>query len=146
MNLIFNGLKAIGFAALIALPMSAASARDLVGRLDEAWKDAIEDQEGVLTPKQTTILHDTAYQAAVARVCDGINIDQAKYAKAVNDLLADTGDKFEDEAEIMRSAHTLVMLGTSYGLFLAEGNIDRDKFCLAATETKADMSMPNLWQ
>jgi len=141
----FAGAAAL--AALISLvPLSQALAKDLVGRLDEAWKNAVEDEEGILTPQQTTQLRDVAYQAAAARVCDGINLNEDKYAAAVNQLIADQGDKFSDEQEMTRLSHVLVSLGTSYGLFLAEGNIDKAQFCKEAFEAKADTSMANLWE
>ena len=37
-------------------------------------------------------------------------------------------------------------LGATYGLFLAEGNADADKFCESAAELKDDPEVPNVWQ
>ena len=54
-------------------------------RLDEAWKDAIGDQEGILTEKQFAMLNNIAFQAAVTKICDGYELDPSKFAKAIND-------------------------------------------------------------
>jgi hypothetical protein len=115
-------------------------------RLDDAWKAALEDQEGVLTPQQTASLNNIAYEAAVARVCDGFELDRAKYAKAVNDIVVPGSDKRSDQENLERQSSILVSLGTAYGLFLAEGTAKKDDFCANATELKTDKQSANLWE
>ena len=115
-------------------------------RLDEAWKDAMEETEGVLTPKQYATLNGLAYQAAVTRVCDGYELADQKYAKAVNELVATGIDNLKDEEVIERHSAILFALGTSYGLFLAEGNANKDDFCAGAKEFKETDQSAHLWQ
>jgi hypothetical protein len=115
-------------------------------RLDDAWKAALEDQEGVLTPQQTAALNNIAYAAAVARVCQGFEIDHDKYAKAVNDIVVPGSEKRSDQENLERQSSILVSLGTAYGLFLAEGTAKKDDFCANAMELKADKQSVNLWE
>ena len=115
-------------------------------RLDEAWKDAMEETEGVLTPKQYAALNGLAYQAAVTRVCEGYELADQKYAKAVDELVATGIDNLTDEEVIERQSAILIALGTSYGLFLAEGNANKDDFCASAKEFKETDQSAHLWQ
>lgn len=115
-------------------------------RLDEAWKAALEDQEGVLTPQQFATVNSIAYQAAVARLCPGFEIDNVKYAKAVNAIVASGNDKLPDERKLERQTSILITIGTSYGLFLAEGAAEKDAFCSGAAEAKNDKDIPHLWE
>jgi hypothetical protein len=52
-------------------------------RLDEAWTDAVGDDENILTEKQFAMLNNLAFQAAVTKVCEGFDLDQSKFAKAI---------------------------------------------------------------
>jgi hypothetical protein len=115
-------------------------------RLDDAWKAALEDQEGVLTPQQTAALNNIAYEAAVARVCEGFEIDRTKYANAVNEIVVPGSDKRSDAENLERQSSILISLGTAYGLFLAEGTAKKDDFCANAKELKADTQSTNLWE
>jgi hypothetical protein len=115
-------------------------------RLDEAWKDAIEEHEGVVTPQQQAALVDLAYQSAVARVCDAISLDVPKYAKAVNDIVAPGAENLTPEQNLERQTNILLSLGTFHGLFLAEGNANKDKFCADAVAAKNDSEVPHNWQ
>jgi hypothetical protein len=88
----FKGLRVlISFAAaavLIAGVTVSALAEDQAeddNRLDEAWKDAIGDQENILTDKQFAMLNNLAFQAAVTKACEGFELDQSKFAKAITD-------------------------------------------------------------
>jgi hypothetical protein len=115
-------------------------------RLDEAWKAALEEQEGILTPQQSATLNTVAYQAAVTRVCEGFELDRAKYAKAVNDIIVPGSDARTDEQNLERQSSILVSLGAAYGLFLAEGTAKKGDFCENAKELKADKESTNLWE
>ncbi|WP_162914447.1 hypothetical protein [Taklimakanibacter lacteus] len=127
---------------------SAAAAQPTADdhRLDDAWKAAIEEQEGVLTPQQFATVNGLAYQAAVSRLCAGFEIDNVKYAKAVNAIVNSGGDKLSDELKLERQTGILIAIGTSYGLFLAEGAARKDAFCASATETRNDKETPHLWE
>lgn len=115
-------------------------------RLDEAWKAAIEEQEGVLTPQQFATLNALAYQAAVTRLCAGFEIDSVKYGKAVNAIVNSGNDKLSDERKAERQANILITLGTSHGLFLAEGAAQKDAFCAGAAEAKKDKDVSHAWE
>jgi hypothetical protein len=139
-------LVSVGMLTM-AIASSAAYAQSTDdNRLDDAWKAALEDQEGLLTPQQNAALNNIAYQAAVARVCSGFEIDPAKYAKAVNDIVVPGSDKRSDKENLERQAGILISLGTAYGLFLAEGTAKKDDFCANASEFKDDKEMTHLWQ
>ncbi len=139
-------LVCVGLLALaIACPTAYAQSTD-DNRLDDAWKAALEEQEGVLSPQQNAALNNIAYQAAVARVCAGFEIDRAKYAKAVNDLIVPGSDKRSDTEVLERQTSILISLGTAYGLFLAEGTAQKDDFCANAAEFKGDKELTHLWQ
>jgi hypothetical protein len=115
-------------------------------RLDEAWKAALEDQEGVLTPQQFATINGLAYQAAVTRLCAGFEIDNVKYGKAVNAIVNSGNDKLSDEHKAERQTNILVTLGTSYGLFLAEGAARKDAFCAGAAEDKKNKDFAHTWE
>lgn len=142
-NVFLGALAATAFS-LLASATAFAQADD--NRLDEAWKDAFEDLEGVLTPQQLAVLNTLAYQAAVARVCDGFKLDQAKYAKGVNDIVLSNDDKLDDEQKLARHTNIILTLGTTYGLFLAEGNAKKDSFCTGAAGAKKDAQFTNVWE
>src|SRR3954463_639804 len=139
-------LAVIALMALaIACPRAYAQPAD-DNRLDDAWKAALEDEEGVIGRAQYADLNNIAYQAAVARVCDGFEIDRNKYGKAVNDIIVPGMDKRSDEENLERQTSILISLGTAYGLFLAEGTIHKEDFCANATEFKSDKESTNLWK
>ena len=128
--------------------ISQAQAQSAVDdhRLDDAWKAALEEQEGVLTPQQFATVNGLAYQAAVARLCAGFEIDNVKYAKAVNAIVATGGDKLSDDLKLERQTGILIAIGTSYGLFLAEGAAKKDAFCASAVEARNDKDTPHFWE
>jgi hypothetical protein len=116
-------------------------------RLDEAWKDAIGDQENILTEKQFAKLNNLAFQAAVTKVCDGYELDQSKFAKAINDATTPlpNPDMSDEDKKVWETA-VIMRLGATYGVLLAEGNAKPDDFCASAKELKADPDVPNVWQ
>ncbi|HEY8277284.1 MAG TPA: hypothetical protein VIG52_09865 [Methyloceanibacter sp.] len=116
-------------------------------RLDEAWKDAIGDQENILTEQQFAMLNNLAFQAAVTKVCDGFDLDQAKFAKAITDATTPlpNPDMSEEDIKVWETA-VIMRLGATYGVLLAEGNTRPEQFCASAKELKADTDVPNVWQ
>ncbi len=88
----FKGLRALICLAAAVVLITGVTASVLAedqadddNRLDEAWKDAIGDQENILTEKQFAMLNNLAFQAAVTKVCEGFDLDQSKFAKAITD-------------------------------------------------------------
>ncbi len=115
-------------------------------RLDEAWKDALEHEEAILTPEQFAMLNNIAYQAAVTRVCEGFSLDQAKFSEAVAEALAPPAEGLSENEQREHTSAALLLLGTRFGLMLAEGNADQD-FCANAQEFKASPEdVPHYWQ
>jgi hypothetical protein len=144
-SLLLAGL--FGLAALLAVFTTPVFAEDDDDdRLDDAWQDAIGDQEPVLTDKQFALLNNLAFQAAVTKVCDGYKLDGDKFAKAIADATSPAPEGMsDDEAEAWKTA-VLIRFGTTYGLLLAEGNDEDDDFCAGAKELKDDKDIPNVWQ
>ena len=70
-------------ACLVIAAVPAMAEDDDDGRLDDAWEDAIGDQEPVLTDKQFALLNNLAFQAAAAKVCDGFTLDPDKFAAGI---------------------------------------------------------------
>jgi hypothetical protein len=131
--------------ATVACFSGSATAQDQ--QLSEVWKDAIGDQEPVLTNEQFAMLNNIAFQAAVTKVCDGFELDQSKFAQAVSD--ATSPPPSEDmSADDMKTWETAVVMriGTMYGVFLSVGNAKPADFCASAKELKGDSEVPNVWQ
>lgn len=129
---------------LIAAAVPAVAEDD--NRLDDAWEDAVGDQEPVLTDKQFALLNNLAFQAAVTKVCDGYELDPAKFAAGIAEATSPAPEGLSDEDEETWKTAVLLRFGTTYGLFLAEGNDEEDDFCESAKELKADSETPNVWQ
>jgi hypothetical protein len=132
---------AISFAATAA---QAQAADDF--RIDEAWKAALEGNEGILTEKQQAVITGIAYAASAALLCDGIDIDADKVAAATTAVLADGPKDITDEEQLERYTNIMLMLGTAKGILLAEGALHKADFCAAATTAKADVQAANFWK
>lgn len=131
---------------IVAATVPAMAEDDDDNRLDDAWEDAVSDQEPVLTDKQFALLNNLAFQAAATKVCDGYTLDPDKFAAGIAEATSPAPEGMSDEdAETWKTA-VLIRFGTTYGLFLAEGNDEDDEFCESAKELKADSDVPNVWQ
>ncbi len=136
----------LGLAASVLLLVSGpAHSADDDHRLDDAWKAAVEDHEGILKPPQVSGLNVLAYESAVARLCEGFTLDEKKYAAGVSQLVTG-GDKLSEEEQLQRLTAVMFNLGTAHGLFLAEGALKKDAFCAEAAEQKADKDHSHSWQ
>jgi hypothetical protein len=115
-------------------------------RLDDAWADLTVGQEPILTSAQFAALNNLAFQAAASQVCDGYEVDPAKFSKSLDETTA-TGPEgmTPDEAKAWESA-VIFRLGASYGLFLAEGNANSGDFCDSAAEFRADATSNHIWK
>jgi hypothetical protein len=143
--------RLIAAAAATALSLTGpAFAQDAAEddlRMDNAWEDLVVDQEPVLTDLQFAKLNNLAFQAAVTKICDGFDLDQAKFAEGVSDATFPSPATATTPDE-MKQWETAVYfrLGATYGLLLAEGNSHPDEFCASAAELKADPEVPNVWK
>jgi len=132
---------AIGFTATAA---HAQAADDF--RIDDAWKAALEGNEGILTEKQQAVVTGIAYAAAAALLCDGIDIDADKVAAATTAVLAEGPKGLTDEEQLGRYTNIMLMMGTAKGILLAEGALHKADFCAAATAAKTDVQSANFWK
>jgi hypothetical protein len=142
---IARGLIAPVAALCIGLGGAQAQQQD-DDRLDEAWKDLFQAQEGILTPKQSAQLNNLAYAAAVARVCDGFTLDQKKFMEGLSAAVEPSVEELTEEQHIERGTAILIDLGMRVGIFMAEGNGDKADFCKEAAESKSDTEAPSYWQ
>lgn len=140
-------LKTVSMAlASILVTTTAFSADEKTHRLDDAWKSALLGEEPILAPQQFAKLNNLAFQAAAVRVCDGFELDQAKFTAALEDATAAAKDDLTPEALDTRQAFILIEFGMRYGLFIAEGEAQDKSFCTNATELKAKADIPNVWE
>ena len=85
-----NILRGTSFALAIGFTATAAHAQAADDfRIDDAWKAALEGNEGILTEKQQAVITGIAYAASAALLCDGIDIDADKVAAATTAVLAE---------------------------------------------------------
>jgi len=139
-----NVFIALAVVAATAVPAFAEEPAD--DRMVGAWEDAIGDQEPILTDKQFAALNNLAFQAAVTKVCDGYQIDQAKFSQGFADATGEAPAGLTPEETGHWHAAVLFRFGATYGLFLAEGNADATGFCASAAELKAESETPKFWQ
>jgi hypothetical protein len=140
-------LKTVSMAlTVVLLATPAFSADEKTHRLDDAWKSALLGEEPVLSPQQFAKLNNLAFQAAAARVCDGLELDQGKFIAALEDATAAAKDDLTPEALDTRQSFILIEFGTRYGLLIAEGEAQDESFCRNAAELKDKADIPNVWE
>jgi hypothetical protein len=132
------------FAASLAMITAPAHADDM--RIDDAWKAALSETDGILDDQQMAIVNVIAYSSAAALLCDGIDIDADKVATATTAVLADTPPDLTDDEQLARFTAITLMMGTAKGIILAEGALHKDKFCAAAVAEKADAKTATFWK
>ncbi|MGH6736657.1 MAG: hypothetical protein ACRECX_11350 [Methyloceanibacter sp.] len=141
-----NALLALIVCLAVGLVPALAEDKDDDLRLDDAWEDAIGDQEPVLTEKQFALLNNLAFQAAAAKICDGFKLNPDKFSAGIAEATTPAPKNMSEEDAQAWNAAVLIRFGMSYGLLLAEGNDKPKKFCASATELKTDGEVPNVWQ
>ncbi|WP_421694120.1 hypothetical protein [Aestuariivirga sp.] len=146
MRLLSSLRSAAGAAVLLGLALSATPALADDFRIDDAWKAALQDNEGILDEKQQAVINGIAFSAAAALLCDGIDIDGEKVAKATTAVLAGGPADLTDDEQLERYSNILLMLGTAKGILLAEGALHKDDFCASANQQKADTQVANFWK
>lgn len=133
-------------AAALALALAAPPAAAQSQRLAAAWETLISEEEPDIAPAEIAKLNTIAYHAAVARLCEGFDLDVEKIAAASNEVVAAAVAGLEGEALLARHADVLISLGATHGLFLAEGSLHPEAFCAAAAETRDDPEFADLWR
>jgi hypothetical protein len=134
-------LPALGAALVLG---GVAAADDL--RLDDAWEDAVGDQENILTEAQFATLNNLAFQAAVPKVCENYALDDAKFAQALSEAAVPAAADLTPEQMKEWETAVLIRFGTTYGLFLAEGNSGKEAFCASAEELRNNAEVPHYWK
>ncbi|MFG1360729.1 hypothetical protein [Xanthobacter pseudotagetidis] len=137
--LVALALSAAACAPALAQPAAPHSGAALPDddRMDNAWNDLLESENGLLPGPQYTALNNLAFQAAIVRVCDGYTLDTESFGKGITGVLTSPDKDFNEKQEKEFGAAVLVAFGARYGLFLAEGNGDKKDFCDAAAKLKA---------
>lgn len=136
-------------AALLLLGLAASATQAQAPddfRIDDAWKAALENTDGILNDKQMAVINTIAYAAAAALLCDGIDIDADKVATATTAVLADGPKDLTDDEQLERYTNIMLMLGTAKGILLAEGALHKQDFCASASKEKADAQSVNFWK
>lgn len=146
MSMLSTFRRAAGAVALLGLAATAAPAIADDFRIDDAWKAALEGNDGLLTEKQQAVINGIAFAASAALLCDGIDIDADKVAAATTAVLAESPPDLTDEEQLERYTNIMLMLGTAKGILLAEGALHKTEFCASATKEKADTQVANFWK
>ena len=147
MTMISSLRRAAGAAlllGLVAAPALAQAPDDF--RIDDAWKAALEGNEGILNDKQMAGVNAMAYAAAAALLCDGIDIDADKVAATTTSILADGPKDLSDDEELDRYTNIMLIMGTAKGIFLSEGALHKADFCAAASKQKTDAPAETFWK
>ena len=131
---------------LLGLGLTTPAYAEDDNRIDDAWKAAMAESEGILSPQQSAALNVLAYESAVARLCDGFKIDESKYSNGISLLVAAKDTKLSEDEQLQRLTSVLFTLGTSHGIFLAEGAAKKDEFCAKAVDAKADKEHTHNWE
>ena len=143
-NILRSACAALAIACAATTAQAQSTADDF--RIDDAWKAALEGNEGILTDTQQAVITGIAYAASAALLCDGIDIDATKVAEATTAVLAAGPKGLTDEEQLDRYTNIMLMLGTAKGILLAEGALHKADFCAAANAAKADVQTANFWK
>ncbi len=146
MSMLSNIRRTAGAAALLGLAFTAGPALADDFRIDDAWKAALQDNDGLLNEKQQALINGIAYAASAALLCDGIDIDADKVAAATTAVLAESPADLTDEEQLERYTNIMLTLGTAKGILLAEGALHKAEFCASATAEKADTQVAHFWK
>lgn len=135
--------------AATAVLLSGAGAVPVLAddnRIDDAWKAALMENDGLLNEQQQAAINGIAYASAAALLCDGIDIDPDKVAKETTEVLSGGPKDLSEEDEFQRYTAIMLMLGTAKGIILAEGALHKAEFCANAMKEKADTEVANFWK
>lgn len=145
-----NPRRRVSAAALAAAMLFAAGlpavAEGGSAHLEAAWAAAVGEIEGVIDAGELSTINQVAYQAAVARLCDGFDLDVEEIAAVTNTMLGGGPADLDATAQVARHTEILIALGTVHGLFLAEGSRHHDRFCAEATEARDAPGFDHHWR
>lgn len=79
--------------AICLFGTSAQSAEPKTDRMNSAWTGLLAGAEPMLTPQQTALVNNLAYQAAVTRICENFEINEGRFMAALADATAKPADK-----------------------------------------------------
>ena len=131
----------------VLLFLQATGVQAEAKRLHDAWEDALAGQEQVLTPQQFAKLNNLAYQAAVVRVCDGFEVDGAKFRAQLTEATEPPhGATLSEDEYKTHTTFVLIEFGTRYGLMIAEGNATKASFCEKAAAFRKDAEVQSIWE
>ena len=135
----------LALALAVAGSFAAQAASPKTGFVRE---QALAMVEGALTPDQFTKLQLIAYQSAIANVCEGINLDEAKFNKAFEALAPVDAAKMSAEQKAYHDKHILVIFGVLVGGELNAMATDVSAACEDAAQQKADPDLASelVWQ
>lgn len=131
---------AAALACAAALPAFAQS-----HRLEAAWEAAL-GEESTIDPARISEINVIAYHGAVARLCDGFEIDVEKLGAASTEMVAAALEGLPEDQMPARQTDLMIALGTAHGLFLAEGSLHQDEFCANAEGTRSDPEFSTYWR
>lgn len=134
--------------AALVVAASATAAFSEPPRTAFVREQAMSLLENALTPDQTTTLQLLAYQSAIANVCEGFDMDDAKFATAFGTLAPVDAARMSDAQKAYHDQHVLVIFGVLVGGEFSAIGDDPAAACEQASTVKADPDMgPNLiWQ
>ena len=101
--------------ATLVVAASATSVLAAPPRTAFVREQAMALLEDALTPDQTTTLQLLAYQSAIANVCEGFDIDDAKFSAAFGTLAPVDAAKMSDAQKTYHDQHVLVVFGVLVG-------------------------------
>lgn len=105
----------------------------------EYLEGAMED---TFTPEQVGVLQNVSHQKVVAETCDGFEVDNAKWAKALTPVIeAKKGEADFDAARL--HDQLLTGLGLAVGSELSIAAYDQQAFCDGAREERSDTEGSN---
>jgi hypothetical protein len=142
-----NPIASLSMAlALIVGGSSAVQAAS--PKTDFVREQALALVEGSLTPDQFTKLQVIAYQSAIANVCEGFTIDEAKFNKAFEALAPVDAARMSDDQKAYHDKHILVIFGVLVGGEFNAISDDISAACEDAAKQKADPDMLTdlVWQ
>lgn len=109
---------------------------------------AMDMADRLVSKQQFSQLSSIAHQAAIASVCDGFVLDEAKFSKQFEAVMVGDGEERTDEQKSYVQQHMLVVYGVLVGGSLAEIADDAGAACTAAETSKADTEFveASVWQ
>lgn len=109
-------------------------------KIDPAWTKTSEQIIDFVGENKQKLLADLAYAAVVAETCQGLPLDKTKFQQAFDTNFNEKSlGKTMKPAELVEYGHKVSMyFGVYVGLLTADSMMERDNFCNAAQQMKAN--------